>query len=158
MLSDLHIPSAAGDLPDEVYSALKDADMLILAGDLADAAVYDKLKKLCPLIKAVSGNMDSEELKKKLPGKEIISVGRFKIGLMHGYGPSDKLLDIAEKTFKNDGVQIVIFGHSHQPLSRKKNGVLYFNPGSPTDTVFAPYTSFGILEIDGGIKARIVKL
>jgi putative phosphoesterase len=158
VLSDLHIPSAAGDLPVGVYSALKKADMLILAGDLVDVGVYDKLKKLCPLIKAVSGNMDSEALKKKLPDKEIISVERFKIGLMHGYGPPDKILDIAEKTFKNDGVQVVIFGHSHQPLNRKINGVLYFNPGSPTDKVFAPYNSFGMIEIDGEIKAEIIKL
>ncbi len=158
VLSDLHIPSAAGDLPDKVYAALKHADMLLLAGDTGESDMYERLKKLCPRIKAVKGNMDSETLKRKLPEKEIISVERFKIGLMHGYGPPEKLLDIAEKTFKNEDVQIVIFGHSHQPLNTKVNGVIYFNPGSPTDTIFAPFNSFGILEINKEIKAEIVKL
>jgi putative phosphoesterase len=102
--------------------------------------------------------MDSEALKKKLPDKAVFSVAGIKIGLMHGYGAPDKLPEIAGRTFKNDKVQVVIFGHSHQPFNQTVNGVLYFNPGSPTDKVFAPFNSFGILEINGGIKAQIVKL
>jgi len=36
---------------------------------------------------------------------------------------------------------------------------IYFNPGSPTDTIFAPYQSYGILEINGKeIKRSIVKI
>jgi putative phosphoesterase len=158
VLSDLHIPSAADDLPQTVYAALKQADMLIVAGDLVDVGVYEKLKKLCPTIIAVCRNMDSEAVRKKLPEKEVVSAGRFRIGLMHGYGPPDKLLDIAEQTFKNDRVQMIIFGHSHQPISRMKNGILYFNPGSPTDKVFAPFNSYGIIELDEEIKATIVKI
>ena len=39
------------------------------------------------------------------------------------------------------------------------DGKIYFNPGSPTDRVFAPYNSYGIIEIkDGKLKRRIVKI
>ena len=159
VLSDLHIPTVADDLPIEVYTALSEGvDMIILAGDIVETPMFERLKNICPNIRAVSGNMDSAALKKQLPEKEIICVQQYKIGIMHGYGPPDKLLGIVEKIFKNDKVDIVIFGHSHSALNQKKNGVLYFNPGSPTDKIFAPFNSFGIIEINGGIKAQIVKL
>ena len=39
------------------------------------------------------------------------------------------------------------------------DNVLLFNPGSPTDNVFAPFYSFGILNIAAdAIQAGIVKL
>jgi putative phosphoesterase len=63
-----------------------------------------------------------------------------------------------QEAFKNDGVDIVIFGHSHQPFNQMVKGILFFNPGSPTDEIFAPYKSFGIIEINDTIEARIVKI
>ncbi|MBU1888025.1 MAG: metallophosphoesterase family protein, partial [Candidatus Omnitrophica bacterium] len=54
---------------------------------------------------------------------------------------------------------IIIFGHSHVPMNEYIDGVLFFNPGSATDTVFAPYRSYGIIEIENGeVKAEIHKL
>ena len=46
------------------------------------------------------------------------------------------------------------------PKNEYIEGVLFFNPGSVTDTVYAPYRSYGIIEIDkdGKINAEIHKL
>ena len=60
------------------------------------------------------------------------------------------------KEFKN--VDIIVFGHSHKPINEQKNGVLLFNPGSPTDNIFAPFQSVGILELDKGKKGTIIKI
>jgi predicted phosphodiesterase len=68
------------------------------------------------------------------------------------------LLDVLAEEFKSDNVNLIIFGHSHEPLNLKKGDCLYFNPGSPTDKVFAPYNSFGIIEINDKIEARIIKI
>ena len=44
-------------------------------------------------------------------------------------------------------------------MNEKINGILYFNPGSPTDLVIAPYRSYGILEIkDNDVVGKIIKL
>jgi putative phosphoesterase len=158
VISDTHIVNSSQDLPRKILEELRDADMVIHAGDLADLSVWEKLKKACKNIKAVYGNMDSSSLKKKLPEKEIFRAGKFKIGIMHGWGPPDKLVERMGEVFRNTGVNIVIFGHSHAALSLIKNDVLYFNPGSPTDTIYAAYNSFGIIEINDKIEAKIIKL
>ena len=57
------------------------------------------------------------------------------------------------------GVDAIIFGHSHEPVNMVKNGVLFFNPGSPTDKIFAKANSYGILEItDKKIEGKILRL
>jgi putative phosphoesterase len=102
--------------------------------------------------------MDPEAIKNILPEKEIFNIGKFKFGLAHGIGAPANLIDLLSETFKDDKVDVVIFGHSHSPCNENKNGILFFNPGSPTDKVFAPYNSVGIIEINDKIEARIVKL
>jgi putative phosphoesterase len=156
VLSDTHIPKAAADLPQEIYDAIKDVDLIIHAGDFVEKAVLDKLMGL-KRTKAVFGNMDSRDLCATLNQKEVIEVENFKIGLIHGYGSPATLMETVRGEFTK--VDAIIFGHSHTPTNTVWNKVLYFNPGSPTDTIFAPYNSYGILEItEKGIEGRILKL
>lgn len=158
VISDTHISSGAEDLPQEIIEAFKGVDMIIHAGDLIDLSVLDKLKNICGNVKVVCGNMDTPQAKKKLPEKEIIKAGNFKIGLMHGRGHPAGLIELLTNEFKEDKVDIIIFGHSHYPVNEKRGDILYFNPGSLTDKVFAPYNSYGIIEINDKIKAKIVKM
>ncbi|HOW42719.1 MAG TPA: metallophosphoesterase family protein [Candidatus Omnitrophota bacterium] len=158
VLSDTHIPDRGKDLPRKVIEAFKGVDMIIHAGDLVDLSVVDALSKLCANVKAVSGNMDPGEIRQRFPAKLVIPVGKFKIGVMHGWGPPNKLEDVIEEAFRHDPVDVIIFGHSHQAIQKQKGKVLFFNPGSPTDTVFAPFNSCGILEINETIEARLIKL
>jgi predicted phosphodiesterase len=43
-------------------------------------------------------------------------------------------------------------------MNEMRGSVLYFNPGSPNDAIFAPYQSYGILEINDRIVGTIVKV
>ena len=52
----------------------------------------------------------------------------------------------------------IVFGHSHSPINEVHDGILFFNPGTPTDKVFATFNSFGILEVNDKIKGRILRL
>lgn len=158
VLSDTHIPLKAQALPAKVKKLLKDVDMIIHAGDLVDESVLEELKLICADVKVVRGNMDVGELRKLLPEKELIKIKNFTIGLMHGYGPPGALLNVVKESFKKDKVDMIIFGHSHCPFNEKKDGVIFFNPGSPTDELFAPFNSIGIIEVDKTIKASIIKL
>ncbi len=158
VISDTHISSSTENLPEEVMRVFKNVDMIIHAGDLIDLSVLDKLKSICKDIKVVYGNMDLPEVKKKIPEKEIIKAGNFKIGIMHGCGHPGGLIKLLTNIFKDDNVDIIVFGHSHSPVNEKRGNILYFNPGSLTDKMFAPYNSYGIIEINDKIKARIVKI
>lgn len=156
VLSDTHMPRSAEDLPAAVYEEIKKSDMIMHAGDFVEIEILNKLRKLKPT-NAVCGNMDSQAIRDELKQKMIIEIGKFKIGLIHGYGAPAGLIDTVKAEFT--GVDAIVFGHTHSPVNTSKDGILFFNPGSPTDTVFAKTNSFGILEItDDGIKAKIEKL
>ena len=155
VISDTHIPRAAPDLPQALCEALKEVDLIIHAGDLLELWVLEKLNRIAKTI-AVYGNMDSHEVVNVLPEKKTIEVGNFKIGLIHGSGPPANLEKRACARFK--GVDVVVFGHSHTAYMEKRGETLLFNPGSPTDKVFAPYNSYGILEIGEKIEGTIIRL
>lgn len=157
VLSDTHIPRAAHGLPDAIVDEIGKADMVLHAGDFVDEEVLDNISKLNKSLHAVYGNMDSPALRRRLKEKEVITAGKFKIGLIHGYGAPKDLVQTVQGEFKN--VDVIVFGHSHAAVNIKKDGVLFFNPGSPTDTIFAKVNTYGILEVsEEGIEGAIVRV
>ena len=157
VISDTHIPDAVDDLPSKIYEVFSNVDLIIHAGDIMDLGTLEKLNKISR-VEAVCGNMDHLEVKNFLPQKKIITAGNFRIGIFHGRGAPAGLIDVLKKEFEDEKVDCIIFGHSHNPLSEVHDGVLFFNPGSATDKIFAPYNSCGILEINDTIKGKIIKL
>ena len=142
----------------QILKDFKNVDLIIHVGDFcskADLMIFKKIQK----VRAVSGNMDGLEIRQILPERDVFQVDGLTVGLYHGHGPADKVLDIVQKEFRRDKVDIVIFGHSHQPVNEVIDNVLYFNPGSPTDIVRAPYCSYGILKIEEGkVSGEIIKV
>jgi hypothetical protein len=158
VISDTHIPDKAKEIPPKILEDFKSVDMVVHAGDLVNLSVLEKLKSVCNNVKAVWGNMDPLEVRRILPEKEIIKIGNYKVGIMHGYGSAYSLIDLLAVNFRDDNVNLVIFGHSHSAKKETRNGILYFNPGSPTDKIFCSYNSYGIIEINDKIEIKIVKL
>ena len=160
VISDTHIPERAESIPLEALNDLKTCDLILHAGDLVSSQVLSDLKKIGKPVKAVWGNMDSLQVRSQLPEKELFTVEGVKIGLIHGYGPPLKLINLTSSIFKNQQPDVIVFGHSHHPVNERKESTLYFNPGSLTDKIFSPYNSYGILEIDNGqIKsAKIIRI
>lgn len=158
VISDTHISDKNCKLPAELINVLKGCDLIIHAGDLIDLPVLELLKGISK-VEAVCGNMDLPKVQSSLENKKILNVGGKKICLMHGYGRPDNLVNILKEEFSKEKPDVIIFGHSHVPMNEYVDGVLFFNPGSPTDTIFAPYRSYGIIEIaKGEIKAAIHKI
>jgi uncharacterized protein len=158
VVADTHLSAKNLPLPSRLINGLKGVDMIVHAGDIVEMEVLDQLKTICPEVKAVAGNMDSEAVKWALPQKEIFNAGKFVIAVMHGWGPPAGLPELVLGELRDKKPDVIIFGHSHAPYNKKVSGVLLFNPGSVTDTVYAEYNSYGIIEIGRTIKARIVKI
>ena len=154
VVSDTH----SHNVPQQMLDDFQEVDLIIHAGDFCsteDLKTFRRIKS----VRAVFGNMDGTELRQVLPERDIFEAEGLKIGLYHGHGPAEKVLDIVKSEFKKDKVDVVIFGHSHQPLNETISGVLYFNPGSPSDIVRAPYCSYGMLDIvNGKVSGKIIKL
>lgn len=154
VLSDTH----SLILPPKMLEAFKGMDLIIHSGDIADESVLKTLKAIAP-VKAVQGNVDDGVLRRKLPLREIFEAEGVRIGVYHGHGSGRNALANVQAQFKDQPLDIAIFGHSHQPMNEKIGPTIYFNPGSPNDTVRAPYRSYGRLEITNGrLKASIIKL
>ena len=155
VISDTHsLP-----LPKKLLDFLSTVDLIIHAGDICDTDTLKSLQKIKE-VKAVHGNMCDAQLKKKLPLKEYVECQGVRIGIFHGHvGDAIDALSNAIQQFKEEPVDIVIFGHSHHAFNKQIDKVLFFNPGSPNDVVKARFFSYGLIEIrDGKFQASIVKL
>jgi putative phosphoesterase len=155
VLSDTHIPIAAREIPRKALALLNGVDLIAHAGDILQLTVLEELEELAE-VKAVYGNMDTHSIREKLPEINTFEVQGFKIGIIHGSGPPSGMESRIGKKF--DKIDVIIYGHSHSPKNEIINGVLFFNPGSTTDRVFAPCNSFGILTIDKEIRGEIIRI
>jgi len=103
--------------------------------------------------------MDSSRVRNILSKIEIIKIENIKIILTHGWGDPKRLIPLLKEEFKKDKANAIIFGHSHHSINELRDNILFFNPGSPTDKIFSPYNSYGILEVsDNNIQGKIIKL
>jgi len=154
VVSDTH----SLDIPRQLLEDFKNTDFIIHAGDFCAKEDLEILKRVKE-VKGVYGNMDGSDIRQVFSRREVFELEGVRIGLFHGEGPVQGLLDLVKDEFKDDAVDIIIFGHAHQPMNETIDNILYFNPGSPSDKVFAPYCSYGILELrDGKIKSEIIKV
>jgi uncharacterized protein len=145
-------------VPQNVLDELKNADLIVHAGDFCTIDDYNHFKKLKEF-KAVWGNMDEMTLRKKLPETLVFEAEGVKIGIYHGDGPPKNIAERVNAKFSTEKVDMIIYGHSHLAESKKIGDVLLFNPGSPTDKVRAPFRSYGWIEIkDKKISTKIIKL
>jgi len=154
VLSDTH----SQPLHDKIQEELRNVDLIFHLGDFTEVALLNTLKAVKE-VRAVYGNMDSADLRQALPKQLSFKCEDVTIGLVHGQGAPAKVLEGVRACFKGKKLDVIVFGHSHTPMNEVVDGILFFNPGSPTDTVRAPFRSYGILEVTGkSIKGQIIKL
>ncbi|MHA6531090.1 metallophosphoesterase family protein [Paenibacillus sp. BAC0078] len=158
VVSDTHLSSSAKGLPSVLIEEFSKVDMILHLGDWVSMEIYDLLAELAP-VEGIAGNNDGAEIIRRLGERKIITLGGVRIGMIHGHAPySRKGTDgNALLAFEGEDVDCILFGHSHQPLLRKENGILLFNPGSPTDKRREKQYSFGLMDIEEGkVSARHV--
>ncbi|KAL7711915.1 Vacuolar protein sorting-associated protein 29 [Entamoeba marina] len=145
---------------------------VLCTGNLCGKETYQTLTSLSKDVHVVKGDCDElPELKEQ----EVITIGNFKIGLIHGHQVipwgDQEALGIYQREM---GVDILISGHTHQLSTKEINGKYFLNPGSATGAyspmVKTPIPSFMLLEIndndlsiyeytlvDGSVQCDLVK-
>lgn len=83
------------------------------------------------------------------PAKDLLTLGGKKILLVHGHQFRVKISyqSIFYRACQ-EGVDAVVFGHTHVPLNETMEGILLFNPGSASCPQPGHSSTYGILEID----------
>lgn len=158
IVSDTHMTRMSKALPQVLTKEFSKVDLILHLGDWVAMEVYEQLSALAP-VEGIAGNNDGEEIIRRFGERKVIELDGVRIGMVHGHTPySGKGTDgNALKAFSGVELNCILFGHSHQPLLRKENGILLFNPGSPTDKRREKLYSFGLMDIDQGkVNARHV--
>ena len=136
VISDTH-----GLLRPEALAALSGSEFIIHAGDIGSATILDRLAEIAP-VTAVRGNVDREQWARNLPPTNVLEADGVAIYVVHNL----QELDLKPEA---SGFAAVICGHSHIPKLEKKNGVLYFNPGSAGPRRFRLPVGLGRLIVEG---------
>ncbi len=138
IIADTHItidtdPKKVRDLLRELKTIFKDVDEIIHAGDVCEEYFLEELDQIAPT-KCVEGHIDNiKNLEKFIK----FTAGRYKIGIIH------ELPENIEEFFKDNGLHILIHGHSHMPIIQgTKFNTLILNPGSPTQPKPPPKKPF----------------
>lgn len=126
---------------------MRSSDLIVHAGDFSSVEVLDWLESLGPPVQAVHGNVDTAEVRERLPETLELEAEGHRIAVIHDAGPAKGRLGRVRRRFPEAGA--VVFGHSHLPLHSEEDGFHIFNPGSPTERRRAPRHSFGIAEVKG---------
>jgi hypothetical protein len=101
---------------------------------------------------AVRGNVDTGPWANELQAEEHLEAEGRRIWIVHDIG----MLTIDPAAA---GIDIVIYGHSHQPASEYRHGVLYLNPGSAGPRRFRTPVSMAVLRLEAeGIVPEIIEL
>ena len=148
IVSDTHLPTRAKALPDELWSDIEAADLVIHAGDWVTAELLDELTARSRRLLACYGNNDGAELRSRLPlvARDVIEDVR--VAVVHETGPARKREERMQQEYPD--TDLLIFGHSHIPWdSVAPSGMRLLNPGSPTDRRRQPYCTYLRVEIDG---------
>jgi uncharacterized protein len=149
ILSDTHLPRGRRRIPDECWREMGAADLIVHAGDFSVADVLADIEALGPPVVAVHGNIDSPELRARLPEARMVDAAGARIALVHDAGPARGRLDRMRLRFPD--ADAAVFGHSHIPLHEVgADGFQIFNPGSPTDRRRQPRHTMGRARVDGG--------
>lgn len=151
VVSDTH-----GLLRPEALRALAGSDVILHAGDIGERGVIEALGAIAPVL-AVRGNVDGGWAR-LLPERRALELGGARVLLLHDralVGPEP----FAAAPRRARAERVIVFGHSHQPLAERRDGLLWFNPGSCGPRRFRLPVSLGRLVIEGGhVRHRLLRL
>lgn len=133
-----------------------DVELILHTGDMYNDGIY--LEELTGIkVVAVKGNADPVYA----PGEEetVLELEGYKIFLTHGHQYGVK--DTNDRLFyrgKEIGANIVVFGHSHIPLTIEEENMLMLNPGSIGFPRGLSKKSYALVTLGNQIKVDLMEL
>jgi uncharacterized protein len=141
LISDTHMPDRWKHLPENIFAAFADVQLILHAGDVGKLWVLDELSQIAPVI-AVHGNDETPEATAALPYLQTVSIAGHRLVMTHAHYP-DRAEELASRTndweskferranfAKEHGASICIFGHTHIPMNLHYQGIWLINPGA----------------------------
>lgn len=143
VISDTH-----GLLRPEAVKLLAGVEHIIHAGDIGDPGIVERLVEIAPAT-VIRGNVDIGEWAEAYPERAELRIAGRRIHVLH---------DIAELDVDppREGIDVVVYGHSHKPRVETVDGVLLLNPGAAGRRRFRLPVTLATLELgEARMDARI---
>lgn len=134
LLSDTHIPEVAQAVPLEVLQAFRGVDLILHAGDIYIPRVLDELQDIAPVLAAEGDDDYGDTLRdERVKRKHVLKLKGHTLWLIHercyfNTFTSQQSTKPALQD-KDDGPDIVVFGHEHRVIVQHSGDVLYVNTG-----------------------------
>lgn len=144
IVSDTH-----GLLRPEVAESLQGCERILHGGDINKPEILEALQRLAPTF-AVRGNND-KEWAGTLPETLSLALYGVRFFMVHNKKHLPKNME---------GMDVIIYGHSHKYEEKRIGGQLFLNPGSCGPRRFAQPITFAVLEIgeDGSLQVEKIEI
>jgi putative phosphoesterase len=154
LMADTHVPQRARDLPEQLWRAVDEADVVVHAGDWVCVELLDALLARADRLIGVVGNNDGPALCARLPEVAVAELGGVRLAVVHETGSARGREQRCAARFPD--IDVLVFGHSHIPWDTvAPTGLRLLNPGSPTDRRRQPMCSWMTAEADEGELGRV---
>jgi putative phosphoesterase len=129
VLSDTH-GTDGHRLDGQLRDAVREAELVVHAGDFTTGDVLDAFEAECRNFRAVHGNNATPAVRERLPAEYVVEYENLSIALTHG----DRRDETGLAMFgRQEGADLVVSGHSHQPGVTDTGDITLLNPGSHAD-------------------------
>lgn len=126
VLADTHSQEGTR-LRGRTAQAVREADVVLHAGDFVRERVLDAFEDAANHVYGVYGNVDDEAVRARLPRAQTITLDGYSIALVHTVEGGTTALEMFGR---EQGADLVVFGHSHRPGYHWTGEIGLLNPGS----------------------------
>jgi len=139
-----------------------DCDEVWHAGDIGCEAILERLEAAVPVVRAVYGNADGGNLRKRLKETEIFETEGVKVVLTHIGGYPGKYAPGMRNRLDLSRPKLMVCGHSHilKVIPDRMLGVLVVNPGAAGRQGWQRVRTLITLTLDQGnvTHAQVIEL
>lgn len=138
---------------DRYEEHFKDCDEIWHAGDIGNEQVIDRLAALVPVLRAVWGNADGQNLRRRFKQTEIFEVEDVKVVMTHIGGYPGRYAPGIKQRLTISHPKILVCGHSHilKVIPDRYYSVLTINPGAAGTQGWQKVRTLITLTLDAGV-------
>jgi uncharacterized protein len=146
LISDSH-----GHIDNAILEILNKVDEIWHAGDIGQPDIVEALPS-DKLIRAITGNIDDYELRKKYPETLVFDLQGLKVVMTHIGGRPGRYANGVKTLIRSNQPDVFICGHSHicRVIQDKELGCLYMNPGAIGHQGFHQMRTLLLFEVGKG--------
>ena len=157
ILSDTH------SLWDDRYAKyFSGCDEIWHAGDIGDLTIIDRLEKVAPVVRAVYGNIDSQEARRRFKEMEIFTTDGVKVVMTHIGGYPGRYAPGIRNRLDLSAPNVFVSGHSHilKIMPDREFNLIHINAGAAGKQGWQTVRTLVIITINNGAvtDAEVIEL